>query len=90
MAKRLFVGSLPWLVTSEEIKSLFESCGVVNDAVVITDRQTGKSKGYGFVEFKNDIDGLTAVEKYNGYELHGRKIVVNEAAPKTPRTLFAG
>jgi RNA recognition motif-containing protein len=89
MAKRLFVGSLPWSVTSEEIRSLFESCGEVNDAVVITDRQSGKSKGYGFVEFKNDAEGSAAVLKFNGHELSGRKIVVNEAAPKTPRTLFS-
>ena len=89
MAKRLFVGSLPWSVTSEELKSVFEECGVINDAVVITDRQTGKSKGYGFVEFNNDSDGLLAIEKFNGHDFNGRKIIVNEAAPKSPRTLFA-
>ena len=89
MAKRLFVGSLPWSVTSEELRSLFESCGTVSDAVVLTDRQTGRSKGFGFVEFVNDAEGMAAVEKFNGYDLSGRKIVVNEAAPKAPRTLFA-
>jgi len=89
MAKRLFVGSLPWSVTSEELKSLFQLCGTVSDAVVISDRQTGRSKGYGFVEFVNDPDGLTAIQKYNGSELQGRKIVVNEAAPKAPKSLFS-
>ena len=89
MATRLFVGSLPWSVTSQELRSVFESCGVIQDVVVIIDKQTGQSKGYGFVEFKNDAEGKSAVEKFNGYLLNGRKIVVNEAAPKTPRTLFA-
>ncbi len=89
MAKRLFVGSLPWVVTSEELRQLFESCGTVSDAVVLTDRQTGRSKGFGFVEFANDAEGLAAIEKFNGSELKGRKIVVNEAAPKSPKSLFS-
>jgi RNA recognition motif-containing protein len=86
--KRLFVGSLPWTISSEELRSIFESCGQVSDAIVLTDRQTGRSKGYGFVEFPNDEEGLAAVQKYNGSELQGRKIVVNEAAPKVPKSLF--
>lgn len=89
MAKRLFVGSLPWAVTSDELKSMFSSCGTVSDAVVLTDRQTGRSKGYGFVEFANDDEAKIAIEKYNGTEMKGRKIVVNEAAPKAPKSLFA-
>jgi cold-inducible RNA-binding protein len=89
MAKRLFVGSLPWSVTSDELRSLFESVGTVSDAVVLTERGTGRSKGFGFVEFENDQEGLAAIEKFNGYELKGRNIVVNEAAPKAPRTLFS-
>lgn len=90
MSKRLFVGSLPWVVASEELKALFETCGKVADAVVLTDRQTGQSKGFGFVEFENDAEALTAIEKFNGYDLKGRKIVVNEAAPKAPKSLFVG
>ena len=90
MSKRLFVGSLPWTVSSDELRSLFESCGSVSDAVVLTDRQTGKSKGFGFVEFANDSEAIMAIEKYNGYDLKGRKIVVNEAAPKAPKSLFVG
>lgn len=86
--KRLFVGSLPWSVGSEELRSIFESCGQVSDAIVLTDRQTGRSKGYGFVEFPNDDEGLAAIQKFNGSELQGRKIVVNEAAPKAPKSLF--
>jgi len=88
MAKRLFIGSLPWSVTSDELRSAFSSVGTVSDAVVMTDRQTGKSKGFGFVEFPNDDEALAAIDKFNGCELHGRKIVVNEAAPKAPKSLF--
>ena len=88
MAKRLFVGSLPWAVTSEELRQLFEVCGTVSDAVVLSDKQTGRSKGFGFVEFANDAEAMAAIEKYNGSDLHGRKMVVNEAAPKAPRSLF--
>lgn len=88
MAKRLFVGSLPWSVTNEELRQLFETYGTVSDAVVLTERQTGRSKGFGFVEFANDTEALAAIEKLNGTDLHGRKLVVNEAAPKAPRSLF--
>jgi cold-inducible RNA-binding protein len=88
MAKRLFVGSLPWSVTSDELRQLFESCGTVSDAVVLSDRQTGRSKGFGFVEFANDAEALAAIEKFNNSDLHGRKMVVNEAAPKAPKSLF--
>lgn len=90
MAKRLFVGSLPWAVSSEELRALFESCGKVADAVVLTDRQTGQSKGFGFIEFENDAEAIAAVAKFNGFEYKGRKIVVNEAAPKAPKSLFLG
>lgn len=89
MAKRLFVGSLPWSVTSEELRSLFSACGMVTDAVVMMDRQTGKSKGFGFVEFDQDSEALSAVETFNDSTLGGRKIVVNVAAPKAPKSLFA-
>lgn len=88
MAKRLFVGSLPWSVTNEELRQLFETYGTVSDAVVLTERQTGRSKGFGFVEFANDAEALAAIDKLNGADLHGRKLVVNEAAPKAPRSLF--
>lgn len=90
MAKRLFVGSLPWSVTSEELRRLFEVCGTVSDAVVLSEKQTGRSKGFGFVEFVNDAEALAAIEKYNGFDLHGRKIVVNEAVPRAPKSLFMG
>jgi RNA recognition motif-containing protein len=87
-ARRIFVGSLPWSVTSEQLKSLFSRVGTVTDAVVLTDKQTGKSKGYGFVEMDSNEELDTAIAKFNGYEMQGRSLVVNAAEPKSPKTLF--
>jgi RNA recognition motif-containing protein len=87
-ARRIFVGSLPWSVTSEQLKLLFSRVGTVTDAVVLTDKQTGKSKGYGFVEMESNDELDTAIAKFNGYEMQGRALVVNAAEPKSPKTLF--
>lgn len=87
---RLFVGSLPWAITSEDLRLLFGRVGSVTDAVVIEDKKTNKSKGYGFVEFGTKEEIKAAIEKFDGYELKGRTIVVNEAEPKQPKTLFMG
>jgi RNA recognition motif-containing protein len=89
-SNRLFVGSLPWTITSEDLKLLFERVGTVVDAVVLTDKQTGKSKGFGFVEMGTSAEVDAAVNKFNGYELKNRSIVVNRAEPKTKKTLFMG
>lgn len=89
-SRRLFVGSLPWAIRSEDLKMLFERIGTVVDAVVLTDKQTGKSKGYGFVEMNTEAEVQAAIEKFDGYELKGRTIVVNRAAPKAKKTLFMG
>jgi RNA recognition motif-containing protein len=85
---RLFVGSLPWSTTSEELNQLFSRIGKVIDAVVIIDKPSGKSKGYGFVEMSNPEEAQAAINKFNGYEFQGRTLVVNSAAPKAPRSLF--
>lgn len=85
---RLFVGSLPWSTTSEQLNQLFSRLGKVTDAVVIMDKATGKSKGYGFVEMMSPTEAQAAVNKYNGYDFQGRTLVVNSAAPKAPRSLF--
>lgn len=82
MAYKLFVGGLPFSTTQEELETAFAECGAVTSAVVITDRDTGRSKGFGFVEFENDEDGKKAVETFNGKEFGGRTITVNEARPK--------
>lgn len=85
MAKKLFVGSLPWSTTSDELKDHFSKAGTVISATVITDKMTGRSKGFGFVEFENDADADNAIQMFNGSELGGRNITVNEARPMEPR-----
>ena len=82
MSKKLFVGSLPWAVNDEALKEAFAPHGKVISANVVTDRQTGRSRGFGFVEFENDSEAAAAIEALNGSELNGRNIVVNEAKPK--------
>jgi RNA recognition motif-containing protein len=82
MSKRLFVGSLAWGSTDQTLKSHFEQAGAVESATVIMDKMSGRSKGFGFVEMAGDADASAAIEKLNGSELDGRKIVVSEARPK--------
>ena len=85
MAKKLFVGSLPFETTSEELNKLFAEIGDVESANIVTDRMSGRSRGFGFVEMAKDEDATKAVEKLNGTEVSGRKIVVNEARPREER-----
>ena len=85
MAKKLFVGSLPFETTSEELNKLFTEIGDVESANIVTDRMSGRSRGFGFVEMAKDEDATKAVEKLNGSEIGGRKIVVNEARPREER-----
>lgn len=82
MSKRLFVGSIAWGTTDATLKSHFEQAGEVESAAVIIDKMSGRSKGFGFVEMANEADAQTAIDKLNGSELDGRKIVVSEARPK--------
>jgi len=82
VSKKLFVGSLPWAVNDEALKEAFATYGNVISANVVTDRQTGRSRGFGFVEFENDSEATAAIEALNDSELDGRNIVVNEAKPK--------
>lgn len=93
MAKKLYVGNLPYSATEETLKTHFSSAGALASATVITDRMSGRSKGFGFVEFENDEDAAKAIETFNGQEYEGRKLVVNEARPMTerpPRRDFGG
>lgn len=85
MQSKLFVGNLAWEVTAEDLKSLFASAGTVVDSAVITDRMTGRSRGFGFVTMSSDAEAQTAVEKLNQTDLKGRKINVNVARPMEPR-----
>jgi len=92
MAKRLFVGSLSYSVTQAQIEELFAQAGKVSQVNLITDRFSGQSKGFAFVEMSNDAETEEAIKKFNNYELDGRKIVVNEARPqenKGPRNDYS-
>lgn len=82
MPKKLFVGSLAWASTDDSLKEHFEQCGTVASAKVITDRESGRSRGFGFVEFDDDKEGEAAIEKLDKSELDGRQINVSEARPK--------
>ncbi len=82
MSTKLFVGSLPWAVNDDALKTVFEQHGAVVSAKVITDRQTGRSRGFGFVEMENESDANNAIQALNGSELKGRNIIVSEAKPK--------
>lgn len=93
MATKLFVGSLPYSMTDDDLKQLFTEFGEVDSAKVIFDRDTNRSKGFGFVEFGDDAAAKAAIDKLNNSEIQGRTIVVNEARPqeaRPPRRDFGG
>jgi len=83
VAKKLFVGNLPFSVTDEQLNETFKAMGEVGSANVVTDKFSGRSRGFGFVEMTQDADAEKAVKELNGKEIEGRKIVVNEARPKS-------
>ena len=85
MATKLFIGGLAWATTDDKLREFFSQAGTVTSANVITDKFTGKSKGFGFVEMSTDEEAKAATEKLNGQSLDGRNIVVNEARPLAPR-----
>lgn len=85
MAAKLFVGSLAYSVRDEELAEFFASAGTVVSAKVIMDRETNRSKGFGFVEMSTDEEAKAAIAQLNEKELGGRAIIVNEAKPQEPR-----
>jgi RNA recognition motif-containing protein len=85
MATKLFVGGLSWGTTEDALREAFAAIGTVTSASVITDKYTGKSKGFGFVEMGSEEEAQRAVQELNGKQLDGRTIVVNEARPMQPR-----
>ena len=80
---KLYVGNLPYNTTEEDLRNLFSQYGSVDSVAVITDRETGRSKGFGFVEFGNDSEARNAIQALSGQEYGGRALTVNEARPKT-------
>ncbi|OGU73061.1 MAG: RNA-binding protein [Ignavibacteria bacterium RBG_16_34_14] len=83
MSTKLFVGSLPWSVNDKTLQQTFEAHGTVVSAKIITDRDTGRSRGFGFVEMENPTDAEKAIRALNNSELDGRNIIVNEAKART-------
>jgi cold-inducible RNA-binding protein len=82
MGKKLYVGNLGYAVTNNELSTMFEAHGTVESAQVIMDRDTGRSKGFGFVEMKTDPEAQAAIAALNGKDSEGRALTVNEARPK--------
>lgn len=82
---KVFVGGLPFSTTDDELKEIFAAHGAVASAVVVRDRDSGRSKGFGFVEFENDEEGQAAEKALNGSEIGGRSISVAEARPREER-----
>ena len=82
MGRKLYVGNLPFSATEEDISAKFSACGTVESAKLITDRDTGRSKGFGFVEMSSDAEAQAAIDKLNGQDYGGRPMTVNEARPQ--------
>lgn len=85
MAKKLYVGGLPYSTTDAELRDAFAAAGTVESATVIIDRMSGRSKGFGFVEMSADDDAQKAIDMFNGKDFGGRTITVNEARPMEER-----
>ena len=85
MGNKLYVGNLPYSVRDEDLQQAFGNYGAVNSAKVMMERDTGRSKGFGFVEMGSDAEAQAAIEGMNGQSLGGRSLVVNEARPMEPR-----
>jgi RNA recognition motif-containing protein len=90
MATKLYVGGLAYSVTDQELEAMFAEHGQVVSAAVIKDRDTGRSKGFGFVEFSDDTAAQNAIKALNGKEVGGRSLTVNEARPQEDRPRFGG
>lgn len=85
MAKKIYVGGLPYATTDDELRAAFAEHGEVSEAAVIMDKMTGRSRGFGFVTMTNDAEADAAIEKMNGADMGGRTLVVNEARPMSDR-----
>ncbi len=84
MAKKLYVGNLSYSTTTDSLKAAFAQAGEVSDAIVMTDKMSGRSRGFGFVTMPNDDDAQKAIDMFDGKDLDGRAVKVNEAKPLDP------
>ena len=85
MGKKLFVGNLSYNTTEGTLMDLFSQAGAVSEVEIVLDRATNRSRGFGFVTMSSNEDGVKAITMYDGKEVDGRQIIVNEAKPQTPR-----
>ena len=85
MGKKLYVGNLPFSATDQILSDTFAQCGTVESAKIIMDRESGRSKGFGFVEMSTEAEATDAISKFNGADYDGRPMTVNEARPMAPR-----
>lgn len=90
MAKRIYVGGLPYTCTDQDLEDLFRGSGTVTSATVVSDRYTGQSKGFGFVEMSTDAEADAAIAALNGTSMGGRSLTVNEAKPREDRPRSGG
>lgn len=88
--KKLYVGNLPYTVNDSQLKDMFSEAGAVESAMIIMDKFSGRSKGFGFVEMNDDAEADKAMEMFNGKDMEGRAMVVNEARPREERKSFGG
>lgn len=86
MTKKLYVGNLSYSTTEEQIRALFTQAGAVDSVALITDRETGRTKGFGFVEMNTEEGSQEAIKRFNGYSLDDRSLTVNEARPREERS----
>jgi RNA recognition motif-containing protein len=85
MSMKLYVGNLSFQTSSEDLQQLFAQAGTVESASVVEDRETGRSRGFGFVEMSSNEEGQAAIQQFNGKEINGRALTVNEARPREDR-----
>ena len=90
MGRKLYVGNLPYSADQQSLTETFSQCGTVDSVNVITDRDTGRSKGFGFIEMSSDGEAQKAIQELNGTDCDGRPIVVNEAKPQRKKSAGGG
>lgn len=90
MSMKLYVGNLAFQTNSQELQELFAQSGTVQSATIIEDRETGRSRGFGFVEMSSKEEGTAAIAQFNGKEINGRALNVNEAKPRENRNFGGG